>query len=92
MQDFEPEFYAKGSDYYFAEETYRFGFRGITAGDWLAETLSADYGMECSSVGLSYDKERYQPSIRRNDGVRRFFLLSATDNSPCIWAGLVGIK
>lgn len=73
VQDFEPEFYAKGSDYYFAEETYRFGFRGITAGDWLAEKLAADYGMECSSVGFSYDKERYQPSIRRNDGVRRVF-------------------
>ena len=73
VQDFEPEFYARGSEYFFAEDTYRFGFKGITAGDWLAEKLSVEYGMECSSVGFSYDKSRYSPSKRRNSSIKRVF-------------------
>lgn len=73
VQDFEPEFYARGSDYLFAEDTYRFGFRGITAGNWLAEKLSAEYGMKCSSVGFSYDKQRYRPSEKRDKSVKRVF-------------------
>ncbi len=32
VQDFEPHFYAHGSEYEFAENTYKMGFRGITAG------------------------------------------------------------
>ena len=31
VQDFEPHFYAHGSEYEFAENTYKMGFRGITA-------------------------------------------------------------
>ena len=73
VQDFEPEFYARGAEYFFAEETYRFGFRGITAGGWLADKLSAEYDMECSSVGFSYDKHRYLPSEKRDGSVKRVF-------------------
>jgi len=40
VQDFEPSFYPIGSDALLAENTYRFGFHGITAGGWLASTLS----------------------------------------------------
>ena len=32
VQDFEPAFYPVGSEHVFAENTYRFGFHGITAG------------------------------------------------------------
>lgn len=40
VQDYEPYFYAHGSDYCFAEATYRMGFYGITAGGWLAGKLA----------------------------------------------------
>ncbi len=61
VQDFEPWFYAAGSEYAFAEQTYRFGFTGITAGDWLADKLARDYGMQTYAVGFSYDADRYRP-------------------------------
>ena len=32
VQDFEPSFYAAGSEALMAEATYRFGFHGVTAG------------------------------------------------------------
>jgi len=45
VQDYEPSFYAAGSDSLLAEATYRFGFQGVTAGRWLAQVLARDYGM-----------------------------------------------
>lgn len=46
VQDFEPYFYPVGSEYILAENTYKFGLIGITAGKWLAQKLSKEYGME----------------------------------------------
>ena len=65
VQDFEPWFYPAGSEFIFAEETYRFGFVGITAGGWLKEKLASEYGMETHAVGFSYDKEIYHQMPRR---------------------------
>lgn len=73
VQDFEPYFYAPGSEYYFAENTYRMGFTGITAGEWLKDKLSSEYGMKTESVGFSYDRTLYQPVEKRDDKKRIFF-------------------
>lgn len=71
IQDFEPWFYPVGSEYVFAEQTYRFGLVAIAAGDWLGK-LAADYGMRVHVFRFSYDKERYRPLPRR-PGPRRVF-------------------
>lgn len=72
VQDFEPYFYAKGSEYIFAENTYKFGFKGITAGDWLKNKLHNEYGMITESFGFSYDNEIYFPHEKRDDKNRLF--------------------
>ena len=61
VQDFEPYFYAKGSEYEFAENTYKFGFRGLTAGEWLKDICINQYHMVADSFGFSYDKDLYHP-------------------------------
>lgn len=73
VQDFEPYFYAMGSEYKFAENTYRFGFRGLTAGDWLKQKLEKEYNMPCTSFHFSYDKELYKPIEKRDQQKRVFF-------------------
>lgn len=73
VQDFEPFFYAMGSEYVFAENTYKFGFYGITAGDWLKDKLRNEYGMETASVGFSYDRNIYMPVKKRDETKRIFF-------------------
>lgn len=73
VQDFEPSFYAMGSEYVWAEETYRFGFKGITAGDWLKNTMINSYGMEAISFGFSYEKEFYKPQPKPNGVGRNVF-------------------
>lgn len=73
VQDFEPFFYPLGSEYVLAEETYKFGFTGITAGDWLAKKLAAEYGMRTIPFRFSYDKDFYKPHPRRDPHVKRVF-------------------
>ena len=73
VQDFEPWFHPTGADAAFAEQTYRFGFHGITAGTWLRDKLARDYGMSTQAVGFSYDHDRYKPIPRREADIRRVF-------------------
>lgn len=73
VQDLEPYFYAHGSTYAFAEATYRFGFIGITAGDWLAQVMREQYGMEAYPFGFSYDKAQHQLKPQQ-PGPQRVFL------------------
>lgn len=80
VQDMEPYFYPHGSVYQFAEQTYRFGFKTITAGDWLAETLRDNYSADTSSFSFSYDTSVYRRQPRDNSRQRVFFY--ARPNTP----------
>ena len=73
VQDFEPLFFPVGSDYAFAENTYKFGFRGLTAGDWLKNKLRDEYGMKTESFLFSYDHDLYQAGTKRDSVPRIFF-------------------
>lgn len=79
VQDFEPLFYPMGSEYVLAENTYRLGLTGITAGNWLAEKLSSDYGMECHSYNFGSEKQLYSHT---NDGKRKEVFFYARPITP----------
>ena len=91
VQDFEPWFFARGSVYGFAEETYRFGFTGITAGRWLAEKLRAEYGMTCHPIGFSYDRHLYRPGIHKHVGHRVFFYTRPSTERRAFELGLLAL-
>lgn len=61
VQDFEPGFYPRGSRQVMAETTYGFGFLGMTAGEWLADLLRRDYGMQTTAFGFGVDHALYCP-------------------------------
>lgn len=73
VQDFEPSFYPTGTESVLADNTYRFGFFGITAGAWLAHKLKAEYGMATHAISFGVDHELYFPRPRRNAEVKRVF-------------------
>lgn len=73
VQDFEPYFYANGSEFAFAEQTYKFGFTGVCAGGWLATKLSNDYGMTTRAISFSYDRELYYPRELERAPKKRIF-------------------
>jgi len=59
VQDFEPYFYPVGALSFLAESTYRMGFHAITAGRWLAQKLSAEFGMSADSFSFGSDTSCY---------------------------------
>jgi hypothetical protein len=73
VQDLEPTFYPAGSRALLAEETYRFGFHGVTAGRWLAEVLRRDFDMPADHFDFGCDLERYGGAATADrDGVCYF--------------------
>lgn len=79
VQDFEPVFYPMGTDAVLAENTYRFGFFGITAGNWLATKLRRDYGMPTASFDFGSDDRHYSLT---NRGARDDIFFYARPETP----------
>lgn len=79
VQDFEPYFAPVGSESAVTENTYRMGFHGITAGRWLTDKLTSDYGMECDYFNLSVDTAAYYP---KDMGARRKIFFYARPATP----------
>lgn len=73
VQDFEPSFYPTGTESVLAENTYRFGFFGITAGGWLARRLKDEYGMLTHAISFGVDHGCYRERPRREPEVKRVF-------------------
>nr|WP_104280196.1 glycosyl transferase [Clavibacter michiganensis] len=68
VQDFEPYFTPVGSASVLAENTYRFGFHGITAGGFLSHKLSTEYGMTASHYDFGANQDLYKVT---NSGRRK---------------------
>lgn len=79
VQDFEPSFYALGTESLLAENTYRFGFHGITAGGWLAHKLRSEYGMSTDHFDFGVDSSLYR---RTNTGPRNEVFFYARPVTP----------
>jgi glycosyltransferase involved in cell wall biosynthesis len=71
-QDYEPLFYPAGSNSALVEQTYRFGFKLITAGPWLRGLIERDFGADAVHYGFSYDKDIYRPPAPPSSGDARF--------------------
>jgi hypothetical protein len=70
VQDFEPLFYPTGTEAVLAENTYRFGFIGITAGEWLAGKLRDEYGMTTESFTFGAENRNYsRVNLERRTGI-----------------------
>lgn len=66
VQDNEPQFYAAGSGWALAEETYRFGLPGIVNTPGLADVYRS-YGNPAVSFVPAVDVERYRPPSEPRD-------------------------
>ncbi len=79
VQDFEPSFYPMGGLYVLAENTYRLGLRGITAGGWLKKKLQADYGMVTTAFDFGSDATVYK---LENTAPRKEIVFYARPTTP----------
>ncbi len=93
VQDFEPAFYAHGTEYVLAENTYKLGLTGITAGGWLANKLHDDYGMRTMSFNFACDLELYKPQTKRPSKTKHiFFYARPVTPRRCFELGLLALK
>lgn len=79
VQDYEPNFYAVGAMSLLAENTYKFGFTGLTAGAWLSNKLSVEYGMTCAHFDFAVNSELYTVT---NSGERKDVFFYARPETP----------
>ncbi len=79
IQDFEPAFFPAGSDYVLAENSYRLGLHGFSAGPWLARKVREDYGMSADHYDYSVDVATY---FRSNTERRNEVLFYARPPTP----------
>lgn len=61
IQDFEPWFEPVGDIYFKMENTYRYGFYGISIGKWLAHKINTEYDMPMASFDFCADLNIYKP-------------------------------
>ena len=79
VQDYEPYFFPVGALSFLAENTYRMGFHAITAGRWLAQKLSAEFGMPADYFDFGCDVSRYK---RLPGGKRSGIVFYARPEAP----------
>ncbi len=60
VQDYEPYFYPRGSEYELAAMTYRFPFRRIALGDMVAGCLRSELGQDSDVVPFGCDTRTYE--------------------------------
>ncbi|MEU4384382.1 glycosyltransferase family 1 protein [Promicromonospora sp. NPDC023805] len=65
IQDYEPYFYPRGSEYELAAMTYRFPFRRIALGEMVAGCLRSELGQDSDLVPFGCDTRTYHlPKVR----------------------------
>lgn len=78
VQDFEPWFYPVGAYSLLAENTYKMGFHGITAGKFLSTKLTSDYGMSADFFEFGCDTDKYHLETGRTREGVAFYSRSET--------------
>lgn len=80
VQDFEPDFYPAGSARVLAENTYRMGFHGLTAGPWLAKAVGDRFGMPADHFTFGCDTSNYR--LESSGVVRNGIAFYARQGTP----------
>lgn len=80
VQDYEADFFPKGTEYFLARNTLDFGFHAITAGKWLKSVLTNMGLNDVGSFDLAYDSKNYFPAKNKRKETNRiaFYSRSAT--------------
>lgn len=91
VQDFEPDFHALGTERILAEATYSFGFKGVSAGTWLAQELWNRYRMSCVGFEFGCDTACYHYD---NAGPRSGVVFYAKPDVPRrgFWLGALALR
>lgn len=92
VQDFEPFFYAMGSEYVLAENTYRKGFYAITSGIWCEQFLRNSYGAPADHFQFPIDRSIYFDQKRSRRTNRVIFFAKPEMPRRCYDLGIQALR
>lgn len=94
MQDYESQFYSYGTSSIQAENTYTFGFKGITGGGWLKEIYESFGNKDVINYNFSTDKKIFYPNSNKisNQNFKVFFYGRPSTPRRCFELGIESLK
>ena len=96
IQDFEPMFYAVGSDFLRAMTTYSMSFQMICYGKWVAAKLADELGVNASVIPFTLDHATYQrPTTEVDRDIDILVFARPSQDRRCldiIVEGLIALK
>lgn len=91
IQDFEPWFEPRGELYLRAENSYRYGLKGISIGRWLANKIHHEYHMDMNCFNFCADTSIYKPlHTEKEDAV--CFIFQPQKPRRCSQTGLAALR
>jgi glycosyltransferase involved in cell wall biosynthesis len=92
VQDYEPSFYAVGSEHVLAEATYRKGLYAITSGIWCQNVLRTNFGMEADHFQFPIDRSVYFDSATTPRSSRILFFAKPEMTRRCFELGVEALR
>lgn len=93
VQDFEPYFYPMSSEYFLAENTYKFGFYHICSGAWCKKMLVEKYKANATSFQFPIDRTIYNQNYKRTKINKNIVFFAKPEMSRrCFKIGIDALK
>ena len=92
IQDFEPWFFPMGDQYIITENSYRYGFKPVTIGKWLAHKMQAEYDnpVEYFDFGADLNVYKKLDNIEKENAI--CFVYQTEKSRRCDYIGLKALR
>lgn len=92
IQDFEPWFFPMGDQYLITENSYRYGFKPVTIGKWLAHKMLAEYNnpVEYFDFGADLNVYKKLENVKKENAI--CFVYQPEKSRRCDIIGLRALK
>ena len=92
IQDFEPWFFPMGDQYIITENSYRYGFKPVTIGKWLAHKMLAEYDnpVEYFDFGADLNVYKKLDNIKQENAI--CFVYQPEKSRRCDYIGLKALR
>lgn len=92
IQDFEPWFFPMGDQYIITENSYRYGFKPVTIGKWLAHKMLAEYEnpVEYFDFGADLNVYKKLENVKKENAI--CFVYQPEKSRRCDYIGLKALR
>ena len=92
IQDFEPWFFPMGDQYIITENSYRYGFKPVTIGKWLAHKMLAEYDnpVEYFDFGADLNVYKKLDNVEKENAI--CFVYQPEKSRRCDFIGLKALR